>query len=503
MRWSRLAALGLTAFLWAGAAPAQTLRIGIVSDPDVLDPTLSRSLAGRQVFAAMCDKLIEVDAELRFVPQLATAWRWEDEGRRLVLTLRPNVRFHDGANMDAEAVVTGLKRHLETPGSTRRGEMGPVREVVATGPLEVTLRLEQPFAPLLAALSDRAGMIVSPRAAGRVNQDFAREPSCAGPFRFVRRVAQDRIELERFPEYWDAANIHFDRVVYRPITDSTVTAANLRSGTLEVVERVAATDLPELRGDRRVQIASVPSLNSVYIAVNVANGASADTSIGRDRRMREALDLAIDRTALVQVAFDGQYLPGNQSVSPASPNYVKSLPVPARDLNRARALLREAGFTGRVKMRMSVPNTSEYTQAAEVIQAMAAEAGIDIELQVIETATLLRQWTSGDFESLLIAWSGRVDLDGNLWGFNACGESLNGGKYCSQEADAALREGRTSVDPARRAAAYERAMRVLLRDRPYIYLWHSRVLHGGSSRLEGLRALPDGLVRVQGLKLRG
>jgi peptide/nickel transport system substrate-binding protein len=503
MRWSRLAALGLTAFLWAGTAPAQTLRIGIVSDPDVLDPTLSRSLAGRQVFAAMCDKLIEVDAELRFVPQLATAWRWEDDGRRLVLTLRPHVRFHDGAAMDAEAVVTGLKRHLETPGSTRRGEMGPVREVVATGPLEVTLRLEQPFAPLLAALSDRAGMIVSPRAAGRVNQDFAREPSCAGPFRFVRRVAQDRIELERFPEYWDAANIHFDRVVYRPITDSTVTAANLRSGTLEVVERVAATDLPELRGDRRVQIANVPSLNSVYIAVNVANGASADTPIGRDRRVREALELAIDRTALVQVAFDGQYLPGNQSVSPASPNYVKSLPVPARDLNRARALLREAGFTGRVKMRMSVPNTSEYTQAAEVIQAMAAEAGIDIELQVIETATLLRQWTSGDFESLLIAWSGRVDLDGNLWGFNACGENLNGGKYCSQEADVALREGRTSVDPARRAAAYERAMRVLLTDRPYIYLWHSRVLHGASSRLDGLRAMPDGLVRVQGLKLRG
>ncbi|MBP0447295.1 ABC transporter substrate-binding protein [Roseomonas sp. SSH11] len=503
MRRSRLALLGLFAGLWAGAATAQTLRVGIVSDPDVLDPTLSRSLAARQVFAAMCDKLIEVDADLRLVPQLATAWRWEDEGRRLVLTLRPDVRFHDGAAMDAEAVVTGLRRHLETPGSTRRGEMGPVKEVVATGPLEVTIRLEQPFAPLLAALSDRAGMIVSPRAAGRVNQDFAREPACAGPFRFTRRVAQDRIELERFPEYWDAGRIHFDRVVYRPITDSTVMSANLRSGTIELAERVAATDLPELRADRRVQIASVPSLNSVYIAVNVANGPRAETPLGRDRRVREALELAIDRAALVQVAFDGQYLPGNQSVSPSSPNYVKSLPVPGRDLARARALLREAGFTDRVKMRMSVPNTSEYSQAAEIIQAMAAEAGIDVELQVIETATLLRQWTSGDFESLLIAWSGRLDLDGNLWGFNACGESLNGGKYCSQQADAALREGRSSVDPAQRAAAYERAMRVLLADRPYIYLWHSRILHGASSRLEGLKPVPDGLIRLQGVRLRG
>jgi peptide/nickel transport system substrate-binding protein len=506
MRRFRSALLGLIVAAWAGAALAQspggTLRIGIVSDPDVLDPTLSRSLAARQVFAALCDKLVDVDAAGRFVPQLATAWRWSEEGRALVLTLRPGVRFHDGAAMDAEAVVTGLKRHLQTPGSTRRGEMGPVHEVVATGPMEVTLRLEQPFAPLLSALSDRAGMIVSPRVAGRVNQDFAREPACAGPFRFVRRVAQDRIELERFPEYWDAGNIHFDRLVYRPITDSTVMAANLRSGTLDIVERVAATDVAEIRADRRVRLVASPSLASTYIAINVANGPRADTPLGRDPRVREALELAIDRTALVQVAFEGQYLPGNQSVAPGGTNYVASLPLPARNLDRARALLREAGINGRVKARLSVPNTTEYTQAAEVIQAMAAEAGFDIELQVIEVATLLRQWTAGDFESLVIAWSGRVDLDGNLWGFNACGESLNGGKYCSAEADAALREGRTNVEPAVRAAAYERATRVLLRDRPYIYLWHSQILHGASSRLEGLRALPDGLVRVQGLRMR-
>jgi len=291
-------------------------------------------------------------------------------------------------------------------------------------------------------------------------------------------------------------------VVYRPITDSTVMAANLRAGTLDLAERVAATDLPELRADRRVRLAAAPSLNSVYIAVNLANGPRADTPLGRDRRVREALDLAIDRAALVQVAFDGQYLPGNQSASPASPNYVRSLPVPGRDLERARALLREAGFPGRVRMRMSVPNTSEYTQAAEIIQAMAAEAGIDVELQTIETATLLRQWTAGDFESLLVAWSGRLDLDGNLWGFNACGESLNGGKYCSAEADAALRDGRGLVEPAARAGAYDRAMRVLLSDRPYIYLWHARILHGASARLEGLRAAPDGLVRIQDLRLR-
>ena len=484
------------------AAPAMaetTLRIGLASDPDVLDPTLSRSVAARQVFAAMCDKLVDIDANLAVVPQLATAWRWEADGLALVLELRPGVRFQDGAEMDAAAVVASLERHLRTPGSTRRGELGPVREVAAAGPLTVRIALSEPFAPLLAALSDRAGMIVSPRQAAVTGAEFARAPACAGPFKLVRRVAQDRIELERFPGYWDAGRIHADRVVYRPIPDTTVRAANLRSGQLDLIERVLPSDLGELRGDRRVRVFEVPSLASVYVAVNVAHGPAADSPIGRDARLREALELSIDRAVLNQVAFEGTYLPGNQSVPPGHPQHVAGLPVPGRDLARAKALVQAIG--GRPVVRMSVPNTTEYVQAAEVIQAMAAEAGIELRLQVIEVATLLRQWTAGEFESLIIAWSGRTDIDQNLWGFNACGESLNGGRYCSPAVDAALRAGRRQVEPAARLAAYGEAMRLLLADRPYIYLWHPVWFFGGAARLRGLAPVPDGLIRLQDLRL--
>lgn len=487
--------------LAAMPAAAQTLRIGIASDPDVLDPTLSRSVAARQVFMAMCDKLIEVNERGELVPQLATGWSWEEEGRALLLTLRPGVRFQDGATLDAEAAVAGLNRHFATAGSTRRGEMGPVTAIEAAGPMQIRIRLSQPFAPLLAALSDRAGMLVSPRQANVLGADFQREPACAGPFRLTRRVAQDRIELERFDGYWDRAAIHAERVIYRPITDTTVRAANLRAGSLDVIERVNTSDVETLRGDRRVRLLEGPSLASVYIAINVANGARANTPLGRDPRVRAALEAAIDREVLNRVAFDGLYRPGNQSTPPGHPHHIAGIPVPGRDLARARALLREAGLE-RVRIRFSVPNTTEYVQAAEVIQAMAAEAGIELELQVIEVATLLRQWTAGDFEALIIAWSGRTDIDGNLWGFNACGESLNGGRYCSEAADAALREGRTSTDPVARLAAYARAMQVLLEDRPYIYLWHPQSFFGTTAAVEGLRLVPDGLIRVQGLRLR-
>ncbi|MDO9498927.1 MAG: ABC transporter substrate-binding protein [Falsiroseomonas sp.] len=480
-------------------AGAQTLRIGIASDPDVLDPTLSRSVAARQVFMAMCDKLIEVDEQGALVPQLATEWEWQEGGRALLLTLRPGVTFHDGVALDAAAAVAGLNRHINASGSTRRGELGPVTSVEEAGPMQIRIRLSEPFAPLLAALSDRAGMLVSPRQAEVLGADFQREPACAGPYRLTRRVPQDRIELERFPGYWNAGALHFDRVVYRPIPDTTVRAANLRSGTLDVIERVNPSDVTTLRRDARVKLLEGPSLASVYLAVNVAHGASARNPLGQDARVREALELAIDRNALNQVAFEGLYRPGNQSTPPGHPHHIAALPVPGRDLDRARALLREAGQE-RVRVKFSVPNTTEYVQAAEVIQAMAAEAGIALEIQVIEVATLLRAWTAGDFEVLIIAWSGRTDVDGNLWGFNACGQSLNGGRYCSEQADAALRAGRTSVEPAARLAAYGTAMEILLRDRPYIYLWHPQSFFGTTAAVSGLRLIPDGLIRIQGLR---
>jgi len=494
----RLVALALMGLLSLPAS-AQHLRIGIASDPDVLDPTLSRSVAARQVFAAMCDKLVDIDEKLNIVPQLATAWRWEDQGRALVLTLRPGVRFHDGVALDGEAAAIGLRRHIETAASTRKAELGPVREVAATGPMEVTIRLSEPFAPLLAALTDRAGMLVSPRQAQDLGADFQREPACAGPFRLTRRVAQDRIELERFNEYWNAAAIHAQRVTYRPITDATIRMANLRAGALDVVERISPSDVADIRGDRRTRLVEAPSLASFYIAINVAHGPAANTPLGRDARVREALERAIDRQALVNVAFEGLWLPGNQSVPPGHAFYANSQPIPPRDVARARAALREAGHD-RVRMKLSVPNTTDYLQASEVIQAMAREAGIDIELQVIETATLLRQWTAGDFEALIIQWSGRVDLDQNLYNFNACGQALNGGRYCNPALDTLLNTARQSVDPVARAAAYEAAARIYLADRPYIYLWHPRVLHGVGAAIQGLQPVPDGIIRLQGLR---
>ena len=214
-------ALLLGSFAMFTSAQAQTLRIGLAEDPDVLDPTLARSFVGRIVFSALCDKLFEIDEKLNILPQLAQSHEWSADNKALLLKLRPGVIFHDGEKLDAAAVKYNIERHKTLPGSNRRGELAPVSTVDVVDALTVRLNLSAPFAPLLAALSDRAGMMVSPKAAQAAGDKFGTKPVCSGPFKFVERVAQDRITLERFDGYWDKANINFSKLTYTPIPDAT------------------------------------------------------------------------------------------------------------------------------------------------------------------------------------------------------------------------------------------------------------------------------------------
>src|SRR5438093_11463448 len=206
----------------ATLAGAQTLRFGLAEDPDILDPTLARTFVGRIVFAALCDKLFDIDEKLEIVPQLATGYEWSADRKALTIKLRKGVTFHDGEKFDAAAVKFNIERHKTMAGSNRRGELAPVMGADVVDESTVRLNLSAPFAPLLAQLADRAGMMVSPKAAQAEGDKFGSKPVCSGPFRFVERVAQDRIVLERYPNYWNKGEIHFDKVVYLPIVDSTV-----------------------------------------------------------------------------------------------------------------------------------------------------------------------------------------------------------------------------------------------------------------------------------------
>jgi len=486
---------------FASTVQGQTLRIGLAEDPDILDPTMARTFVGRIVFAGLCDKLFDLDEKLNVVPQLATSYEWAADNKSLTIKLRNDVTFHDGEKMDARAVKFNLERHKDMPGSNRKGELAVVSSVDAVDASTVRINLSAPFAPLLAVLTDRAGMMVSPKAAQAAGDKFGAKPVCSGPFRFVERVAQDRIVLERYPNYWNKGEVHLDRIVYLPIVDATVRLANLKSGQLDFIERVGTSDVPSLKTDSRFKISRITEIGYQGITVNLGKSDLAQKNpLGKDPRVREAFELSLDREGIVQVAMDGEADIGNQWVAPTNSFYAKNVPIPKRDVARAKALLAEAGVPN-ASFTLMTPTTSDAQKIAQVVQAMAKEAGFDVKIQSTEFATSLNMADKGEFDAYVLAWSGRADPDGNIFSFAACKQPLDYSGYCKPEVDELLTKARTTLDTAERKKTYEQVAAILLKDRPDIYLFHRHWLWAYTNKLSGLRTVPDGLVRVQGLKM--
>src|SRR5689334_24806917 len=165
MRHLRLAITAAAVLLSFQASAQTTLRIGLAEDPDILDPTMARTYVGRIVFATFCDKLFDIDEKLNIVPQLALSYSTSDDGKEVAIKLRPNVKFHDGEPLDAEAAKYSLERHLTMTGSFRKPELGAVEKIEVVDPLTIKLVLKNPYSPLIAQLTDRAGMMASPQSA--------------------------------------------------------------------------------------------------------------------------------------------------------------------------------------------------------------------------------------------------------------------------------------------------------------------------------------------------
>lgn len=494
-------ALALAFGLAATAVQAQDLRIGLQDDADVLDPDQARTFVGRIVFESLCDKLVDITPDLEIIPQLATGWEFSADGLTLTMTLRDDVVFHDGTPFNAEAAVYNLNRSRNLPESRRASEVSSISNVEAVDDTTIRITLSAPDATLLAQLSDRAGMMISPAAAEASGLDFGLNPVCSGPYSFVERIQQDRIVLERFADHWNADAYAFETVTFLPIPDTTVRLANLRAGDLDMLERLAATDLASASADSALETAQATSLGYQAMTINVGNGERAEGPLGQDARVRQALSLSIDRSVIAQVVFEGAVAPGNQPWPPTSPWYNADFPIQERDVEAARALLAEAGYPDGVDITVQVANNPVQQQVMQVVQAMAGEAGIRISLEAKEFATLLSDQTAGAYEASQVGWSGRVDPDGNLHQFVTTDGGINDAGYSNAEVDGFLNAARVSNDVAERRAAYNAASAILMEDLPLVYLYHPVWIWAMESGIDGFVPYPDGMIRLAGVTL--
>ena len=489
----------LAAMMSTGLAQAQsTLRIGLQDDPDVLDPVRARTFVGRIVFASLCDKLVDITPDLKIVPQLAQSWTTSDDNKTLTFKLRKDAVFHDGAGGRGRGQgQSGTCAHAARQQPQERAGHGRQRRGAG--------RRDRGAAPVRARCL-AAVAAVRPRrhddVAGRLRQGSRRQAGVLGSLPVQERVQNDRIVLEKFPKYWDAASYHFDRLVFIPIPDNTVRLNNLRAGDLDIIERVAPSDAKAVKDDASLRLAPVTGLGFQAISVNLANGARADNPLAKDKRVRQALDLAIDRDVLNQVIGEGMFQPAHQPFPPASFAFNKAVEHTGRDPKKAQALLKEAGLD-RVRFEITFGNNTTMQQVFELIQAMGAEAGFDITLRPVEFASLQSSLARGDFVVGQSGWSGRVDPSGNIHQYLSCKGNLNDGKFCDPAVDKLLNDARAEADPVKRRAMYDQVLAVLEEQRPIIYLFYLPWTFGVQKKVEGFVPYPDGLIRLKGVSVAG
>ncbi|MGC5307720.1 ABC transporter substrate-binding protein [Micromonospora zamorensis] len=481
------------------------LVIALSAEPDALDPTLSRSLYSRYVFQAMCQKLYDVNEQAQVVPQLATALpTTSGDGRTVTIPLRPGVRFADGTAFDSAAVKATLQRHLTNARSARKSELGPIDGVDTPDAQTVVLRLKQPFAPLLGALADRAGMIMSAQALRTKGDDFASAPVCVGPFKFAKRVPQNSIEVVRDPNYYDASKVHLDGISWRILTDASIRAANLRSGDAQVADSVSTQDVASLRQDAAVSVLQSQSLGYQGLTINVGNVDGVGTApkpinrpLAQNAKVRQAFEHAIDRKALVDAVFNGLHAAACSPISPASTfSSAEAQTCPAHDPAKAKQLLAEAGVQTPYTVTMLASNTPDTLRLAQALQSMVKDGGFDLKINPVEYSSLLDEQDRGNFELLQLGWSGRIDPDANITNFVGTGASQNVAGYSNPQLDTVLTQARQAGDVEERRKLYGQAVTLLQQDDALIYLYRQRNLTAVSKQIQGLQVYPDGVIRA-------
>jgi peptide/nickel transport system substrate-binding protein len=476
--------------------PPDTLYVALEAEPPELDPNLSSAYVDRQVMASLYDKLVDIDENGEIVPMLAKSYDVSDDGKVYTFHLRDGIKFHDGTEFNAEAVKYNLDRYQEED-SVRSTEVEPIESVEAVDEYTVRVTLSEPFAPFLAVLTDRAGIMASPKAIEENNGRISKDPVGTGPFKFVERVRGDHITVEKNPDYWREGLPKIDKIEYRGIDDENVQYQNLQSGELDIIDSIPLVEFKELQESGDYNVSIEPGLGYQGVFLNVTQPPFDN------KQLRQAVYRLVDREAIVKAVLrnvGGEA--GNSPFSEQSWAYSEeSDSYPERSVEEAKALLEEAGKPDGFSFTLKTDPSPINQQIGQVIQNNLKPAGIDVKLEQEEFGTLLDDSTNGNFQALFLGWSGRIDPDLNIYDFTVTNGDFNDSGYSNPEVDKLLNEARITSDRDRRKELYGQVMEILHEDVPYVYLYHNNQTTDFAMQptVQGFEPYPDGILRLAGV----
>jgi len=495
---------------WLGLGPSAaaadppkkggTLRVGFYIEAATMDPHLSGSKIDRQVYHNIYEPLVTLDTKLGIKPGLAESWTQPDP-KTLVFKLRRGVKFHDGTDFNAEAAKFNFERMKTEPKSVRKGEVANIDTVEVVDSHTLKVNLKKPDAALLATLTDRAGMMVSPRVVQERGPELGRNAKGAGtgPFEFVEWVRDSHLVIKRHDGYWNKqGGPYLDRVRYRPIPDDVVKLQSLQSGEIDVMDYVQPRDVAAVKADKNVVVVDVPSLADFAYQLNTTRPPF------NTKALRQAVAYALDVEQIVKGVWLNVGVPANGPIPPTSWAYDKSIPPIKRDLARAKAKLAEGGQPNGFTFTLTTNNIPINVQEAEVMQAQLAEAGITTKVKLVDSATLISDGNARNFEMVSFQWSGRPDPDGNTYQFlrTTPGTSFNWSGISNPQVDALLDRTREISNQAERRKLYGELTKLLQDELPMIFIIHPIEPKAFSPRVQGYEPIPDGMMRFKDVWMR-
>jgi len=471
------------------------LVVGLAQETPTVDPLQTYSYIGRYFSAPVYESLFEVDAQGKAVPFLAQSVEASDNLKIWRVTLRPNIRFHDGTPLDAAAVVANLDR-VSDPANRCRclGTMADFKGWKVLDPLTVEIELREPNAAFPALMAHAPGMMASPTAFRADPQGILTNPVGTGPFKFVEWIRNSRYVTERNPDYWQEGKPYLDRVILRGMQNYDTREASFRAGQTDVIVWASPEFAAKMQHDKRHVVLGVEGFGSNMIPLNVTKPPLDDI------RVRWAIAHAMDRELLNRTLFFNIPTLAYSSFGLAFTDIKQPVDVyPAYDPDRAKALLADYGKP--VSFVLSYLNSPPTLRFAQILQQMWAQVGMQVTLNPLDQNRLVQNTLSRQFDAVLYRGGGRADPDPNAYDFfhskyATVTPSLNYGGYANPKVDDLLDRGRRIADPEERAAIYSELARVLIQDvMPYAYTTNINDIIVIKSHVKGMSVIPDGPIR--------
>ena len=486
-----LAACSVGSRVDLGDAAAGNLIAAIAGEPDQLDPQRTSAYFSFEVLENVFDTLVEPDEDLQMRPALAASWDISPDQLVWTFHLRPGVSWHDGSPFTAADVVYSYRR-IKDEKLTNSDKFSAVSDVVATDPVTVQITVTHPTPNLLTNLGGFKGTAIVQRANVESGQ-IATHPIGTGPFMFAGRRSGDSITLKTNPHYWGQAP-RISGVTYRFISEPTTALSALQAGEVDWTDSVPPQRVAALRDDDSLTLAVTPSNDYWYLALNEARAPWHDV------RVRQAIAYAIDRESIT-AATTYRTATTNQLAIPQGNPWFTPYDRYRRDIDKAKALLAQAGAAPTTLDMLVTSDYPETVTAAQIIADNLAPLGITVHIRTVDFATWLDEQNSGRFDMLMMGWLGNIDPDDFYYAQHHTDGTANAQKFSDPDVDRWLDEGRVETDPARRKNLYAKAATRIADQVSYLFLYNPSVVQAWSTGLSGYQARRDGAVRFRTAQL--